>query len=286
MSGSPLQSTPLGDHLGVELASFDPRSIEDERVLEQLVGLLLVKLVVVLRGQRWTPDEQVAFTRHFGGLWEFPLEARKLGEDNPWVFRMSNNPELGFSDVGHYWHTDGYFHKVPPSLAVLAAVTVPPEGGDTLFANMYRACACLPEELGRAVEGRHAMSAPEPGAPPARGLLRAAPAPVIHPLLRPHPTTGRLTLYFNRGNIVRIEDHSPERTEELLEEISSYISSGDFTYRHVWQPGDVVLWENGGTAHRATATSPEHLRIMDRTSVVGDVFNSDMWLRAAAQLGS
>jgi taurine dioxygenase len=281
-----VETKPLSPHLGVEILGLDAREVESETALD-LAALLLRHGILLLRGQDISAGEQVRFSRHFGELEHFPVEAGNgaAPAEDEFVFRVSNDSRRGYRGVGLYWHTDGYFHERPTAVSILRAVTVPPSGGDTSFANMTVALEALPEDLREQVESLVGVSRPAPGAKRSGGLFaRSSATGTRHPLVRAHPLNQEPVLYLNVGNMVGIEGWKREEALALIERLADHVESGDFTYRHRWQSGDMMIWDNAGVAHRASAPPQDSLRLMERTSVVGDeYFDSFFWTQAAVR---
>lgn len=278
------QLAPVSPHVGMEISGFDVRRV-DKQSASVLAALLLRHVVLIIRGQELCPQEQVEFSRFFGRLEEFPSRPRDPGVNTPWarfIFPVSNNANRGYKGVGMYWHTDGYFYAKPTAVSMLRAVVLPPQGGDTWFAHMGRAYDTLPSDLKAQVEGLIAEARPAPDASHGTGLFgRRAGSSVSHPLVRSHPVTGRRTLYLNLGNIAAIREHTVSEMDGLLKRLAEHIDAGDFTYRHRWMPGDLVMWDNAGGAHKATMPASDSLRLMERTTVVGtEFFDSAFWKSA------
>lgn len=278
-----METRALSPDLGVEVLDLDLREVTQTTALE-LAALLLRHGILLLRDQEADAADQVRFSRHFGELERFPVDEGAPPEDE-FVFRVSNDSSKGYRGVGLYWHTDGYFHERPTAVSILRAVVVPPRGGDTGFADMARALAALPEELREEVEGLVGVSRPAPGATRSGGLFaRASATGARHPLVRPHPLTKEPVLYLNVGNMAGIEGWGRERARALIERLAEHVETGEFTYRHHWRRGDMVLWDNAGVAHKAGPPPRGDLRLMERTSIVGsEYFGSLFWSSAAAR---
>jgi len=168
------------------------------------------------------------------------------------------------------WHTDGAYDEVPFKATQLYALAVPSRGGDTLFASMYAAYDALPDGLKRRLEGRlgafvyggrqrsNALLNPEDRDKP----------PVFHPIVRTHAETGRKALYFDPGKILRIEGLEAAESDALIEELTERMIRPGAEYRHRWQQGDIVIWDNRCSYHRAAGDyPPEEDRIHWRVSI-------------------
>ena len=236
--------------------------------------------VLVFRDQDLEKDEQLAFTLQFGEIEEHVgrhVAASRYGL----VHTVTNLDEDGLpttklTQVGNYhWHTDKSYHAVPSLMTLLHAKELPPEGGDTQFANMALAYDALPEAMKGRIAGLRvvhswAASRKRAGAPPPSEIEMRERPPVDHPLVRTHPETGAKTLYI--GNHASHVVGIPEvESEALLAELLEHATQPQFIYTHHWQDGDLVMWDNRCLLHRALANyeMAKHRRVLHRTVVTG-----------------
>ena len=260
-----LESRALTRGFGTEVVGLDLSQPVDARLAAELRGLLDRCLVLLFRGQSLSPDVQIAFARHFGTV------------QTPELSMISNVGPDGRPEGEHpnlttlLWHTDASYSSYPPNATVLYAEAVPAAGGHTLFADTLAAHEAL-SEADRArlaslrvlhdvsvMVGRVGYSPPRQSWPP-----------VEHPLLRTHPPTGRRGIYIG-GHVDRIVGLSDDESAELIERLMTHTTQPQFVYEHTWQPGDLLIWDNRATLHRATEydTAGES-RIMRRAVVTGD----------------
>ena len=269
---------PIGAFVeGASLADLDSHTFE---VLRKLVH---DRSVVAVRGQELSQSEQVSFARRFGELQRiFIKEATAL--EYPELFFVSNVTEngrtIGSADAGMYWHTDGAYLPKPHSLSMLYAIEVPMKDGtplgDTVFAGMAAAFDALPGDVARRIDGLRAVHSlhhrygTKAGAADMAKRAQEFP-PVSHPLVVRHPATGRKCLYVSEGYTTHIEGLPRNESEELLGMLCTHVTSEPFLYRHAWNPGDLVIWDNVATLHRATFDyEPTQRRMMRRATVSGD----------------
>lgn len=269
---------PIGAFVeGASLADLDFHTFE---VLRKLVH---DRSVVAVRGQELSQSEQVSFARRFGELQRiFIKEATAL--EYPELFFVSNVTEngrpIGSADAGMYWHTDGAYLPKPHSLSMLYAIEVPMKDGtplgDTVFAGMAAAFDALPGDVARRIDGLRAVHSlhhrygTKAGAADMAKRAQEFP-PVSHPLVVRHPATGRKCLYVSEGYTTHIEGLPRNESEELLGMLCTHVTSEPFLYRHAWNPGDLVIWDNVATLHRATFDyEPTQRRMMRRATVSGD----------------
>ena len=269
---------PIGAFVeGVSLADLEPESFETIR------DLVHERSVVAIRRQDLSQAEQVGFARRFGELQKiFIKEATAL--EYPELFFVSNVTEngrpIGSTDAGMFWHTDGAYLPKPHSLSMLYAIEVPMRDGaslgDTLFAGMAAAYDGLPAAVARRIDGLRAVHSLhhrygiKAGAADMARRAEEFP-PVSHPLVVRHPVTGRKCLYVSEGYTTHIEGMPKAESDALLEMLCAHVTSEQFLYRHAWAPGDLVIWDNRATLHRATFDyEPTQRRLMRRATVSGE----------------
>jgi alpha-ketoglutarate-dependent taurine dioxygenase len=236
--------------------------------------------ILVFRDQDLSQDEQLTFTLQFGEIEEHV--ARHSAAARYGLVHLVTNvgddgqPTSKLTQVGNYlWHTDKSYHAVPSLMTLLHAKELPPEGGDTQFANMAMAYEALPEATKRQIDELRAVhswaaSRRRAGArPPSEIEMRERP-PVDHPLVRTHPVTGAKTLYI--GNHASHILGMPEAEgDALLLELLEHATQPQFIYTHHWREGDLVMWDNRCLLHRALANyeMTRHRRVLHRTVVTG-----------------
>ena len=238
--------------------------------------------MIVLRDQKLTPENQVAFTRRFGEP-EFNFNAARFGIDgSPEIYLISNIVEygapIGTRRAGETWHTDMSYARRPAGATMLHAVEVPVLHGltlgDTCFANAAAAWDALPaamqEEI-RDLRGVFDFRGRKRSSPVSAEDIAAYP-PVEHPIVRTHPRTGRKSLYIVRDDCTGIVGRDEETSRGLIEALADHIVRTEFIYQHRWQVGDVVVWDNCTVQHRAIQDYdlPQR-RLLWRTTVKGDI---------------
>ena len=179
------------------------------------------------------------------------------------------------------FHTDGAYDDDPFKATQLYALAIPSRGGDTYFASMYAAYDALPQRLKDRLEGRKAAFVY--GGRTARHvtLLNEEDrnkAPAMHPIIRVHPETGRKALYFDPGKILAIEGLEESESDEIIDELEDYMLQPEGQYTHKWRVGDVVIWDNRCSYHKAAGDyPPEEDRIHWRVSIKehGSTINPD-----------
>ena len=274
----------LSGAIGAEVTGADLAGALDEAAFATIDDAFVEHSVLVFRGQDLSPDAQLAFSRRFGPPERHVLTSFAL-PGHPDVFVVSNVKERGRPTgairAGQYWHSDCSYLERPTMASLLHAREVPSYGGDTMFASLFAAYDALSEPMRTLVDGLRAVHdytlayetyfSRFADRPPLSDEERAAVPPVEHPLVRVHPRSGRRALFVSPGFTRRIVGLAPEESDALLGFLRAHVSRPDFVYRHRWQAGDLVMWDNRAALHCAVADydmdEPRHLH---RTSVAGD----------------
>lgn len=263
---------------GGEIVGVAPDLQVDDATFREIEAGWYRHSILLFRGLDMTAEQQIAFTRRFGQLHIMvPLDYNLEG--HPEIFVVSNAEQdgkpVGLRRAGMGFHSDGEDKIVPNAGSFLYARRVPPEGGDTLFADMYGAYDALPVHIKRKIAGRRARFS--------RNALHAINYPhqkltedhkkrpdVFHPLLRQHPHSGRTSLYIGRW-AYDIEGLPEEEGRQLVEYLQEFAQQPRFLYRHRWRVGDAVLWDNRCTQHCATGFDDDrYVRLMHRTTLEGE----------------
>lgn len=270
-----LRIEALGDSLGAHAWGVDLRARLDPDDRRRLLAALDEHLVVFFRDQSLDDSGQVGLARELGRPLPHPI-ARLRGERET-VTVVRNDAVRRPTNAA--WHSDLSWLEVPPGLAILRAVRIPPTGGDTVWADMFAAWDTLPAELRRRVAGRFAIHDFEPAV--GRRLrrldgrtghdrVRAAFPPVRHPIARRHPRSGRIALFVDEAFTSEIEGVSAEESRELLEALGAHVRDGSWKVRHRWREGDVVIWDERSTQHFAEADHYPAEREVRRVTLVGE----------------
>ena len=277
-----VEVVPTGAYLGAEVRCGDVRRLGDAD-FAQIHRAALDHLVIVIRGQQLTDPELIEFGAHFGPLDCAPLAktGKEKARSHPEIVVVSNVLENGqaigvLRDAEVIWHSDNSYRDNPLSFSALYSLEVPPSGGNTGFANMYHALETLPAQLRAAIEGRtikHDMTYNSAGdlrqgfQPVAD--VRDAPGP-WHPIVRTHADTGYDALYLGRRPNAYINGLSVADSEALLDALWAHATRPEFTWHHVWQPGDILMWDNRCVMHRRDPFDGGYNRVMHRVQCAGE----------------
>jgi alpha-ketoglutarate-dependent taurine dioxygenase len=271
--------------IGAEVRGVDLGRVDDA-AFGRIYDAWLEHLLLVFPEQDLTDDEQIAFARRFGELEIHPSREHRSSR-HPEIYRVSNVDERGnimpqegtgwrYMNLTWLWHTDSSFREVPSMGSILHGIEVPPEGGDTLFANMYAVYEALPDAMKARIRGLRVLHSHDQVLSHDQKLKNANQdytklPPVHHPLVRRHPVTGRLSLFLSPHTMERIEGLTEDESRALLDELTAFATQDRFVYRHRWQTDDVIFWDNRCTMHAVMPyDAANRRRVMHRTTIVGD----------------
>lgn len=271
---------PLSDAAGVELVGADLSAAVSDSLKRAIAQALEDHHVLVVRDQAPSDEDLVELARMFGPVEKHYVRNADGSEMSP-VHKVSNLDELGnpnvkpFQNSNFFWHSDKSYRPMPTFVTILAPLELPPDGGETQFANLIAAYAGLPAARQREIDGMRVVHSLEY----MRTILdeRALTAeerrdspPTEHPLVRTHPRTGRKSLYLGIycSHIVGLP---AGRSRDLLDELTAHAAQPQFVYTHRWHPRDVVAWDNRWLMHRALPNfeMAKHRRVLRRTVVQG-----------------
>ena len=287
-----------GQALGAEICGVDlARPLSGEE-FAGLASAFFENQVVVFRGQRLAPEQQIAFTRRFGEL-EHHVRRESCLPGFPEILIVSNvvgadGKAIGAQDAGRFWHSDLSYKREPSLLSALYALEVPVQAGralgDTAFASVVSAYEALPPEMKQRLErlrnvhsyryyrARNAQAQKEEAAKGGRIVQEHAPTEeqlrtvpdVEMPVVRTHPVTGRKGLFVNEAHTAHLVGLPKGEGDALLAQLYAHIVRPEFIYVHHWRPGDLIVWDNCAVQHKATFDYELPLRrVMHRTTVRG-----------------
>jgi taurine dioxygenase len=266
----------LGQQIGAEVRGVDVKTLDDAG-FAAIYRAWLDSNVLVVPDQELQIEDFLRYSRRFGEVVPHPSKMTRH-PDYPEITMLGVNKfgADGALDMAVYrrgaegWHTDGAYDQDPFKATQLYALAVPSRGGDTLFASMYAAYDALSPRLKERLEGRLGAFT-YGGRRKATALLNPEDrdwTPVFHPIIRTHPETGRKALYFDPGKILKIEGLEASESDALIEELTAAMIQPGGEYRHRWRKGDIVIWDNRCSYHKAAGDyPPEEDRIHWRVSI-------------------
>jgi taurine dioxygenase len=281
--GSLPETERLAGFVGAEVLGADLRALDDPDLCTALRTALSAHRVLVFRDQHLDIAEQKRLTEVFGPLMSLPYVA-PIPEDPAVIAVLKEAHETDGGVFGGAWHSDFSFLQTPPAGSVLSAVDIPPVGGDTVWASQVKAFETLPDHLRGFLDGRLTVHVGKPygvrHAPPAKtrsnasiAMTRgdpAADAETLHPAVVTDPATGQRALFLNPIYTTRFDGLTEEESRPFLDQIYTHATRPDFSCRHRWRAGDVVVWDNRMTLHYATNDYAGSRRLLYRTTFGGD----------------
>jgi taurine dioxygenase len=291
MPALPFEVTYPDAPLGAIITGIDIGGDLDAATFGAIERVFLERGVVCFRGQQLTPAQHVAFSSRFGEV-ETPLNRQYALASEPQVLVISNvqhdGRNIGISDAGQLWHTDSSYMEIPTRCSLLYALEVPHDDageplGDTLFASMTAAYDALPADTRAKIdelkavhnftlqyERRRAKAQAQGDVRENVGNLPKPVPDMVHPVARTHPLTGRKCVYVNGAFAISIPGMDDAESSSLLDYLFRFSTDDRFVYRHRWQVGDLLMWDNCSTQHNAIPDYrlPQR-RLMYRTTVKG-----------------
>jgi taurine dioxygenase len=278
--------TPLGATIGAELSNLtlgSPLAGDDVAALRRA---LVEHKVLVARGQHLTPEQLTAAGAQLGPLTAAHPVLPPIDPDHPHVMeidttRSRTDPRYRDEYENDTWHTDVSFMPDPPLGSMLSGVVIPPLGGDTAFIDAQAAYASLSEPVRSLIDG---LAAEHDGSKEFASFLARSPeggtwggrplrelVPVVHPVVRVHPESGRRSLFVNPTFTTRVVGLSKLESARLLAMLYEHAAIAEHVFRHRWQEGDVVIWDNRSTMHMGVRDYGDAHRVLHRVTVAGDV---------------
>ncbi|MEL7041385.1 MAG: TauD/TfdA family dioxygenase [Pseudomonadota bacterium] len=274
-----LKIMPSGQACGATVTGVDLTAPLNETTIAEIRAAWLEHLVLSFPDQAMSDDDLERFTLYFGPFGHDPYIAPIEGRDHIIaVKRLADETSPIFAET---WHSDWSFQAVPPAGTCLFGITIPPHGGDTLFANQQKAWDDMPDEMKAKFADKKAIHSAALGY--SKGGLYgendaddrsmdilhsdAALATHTHDLIRKHPETGRDAIFSSVAYITGFENVPIEASRALLIELYNWQTRPEFQYRHKWQPNMLIMWDNRSLVHMATGGYAGHDRLLHRTTI-------------------
>lgn len=274
-SSTGLEVTPLSPAVGAQISGIDLRREQDEVIFDCIRRAWYDHNILLFRGQQLSAQDQVRVAERFGELAKLHNKPGNAGvTEHPSVMLISNIRQDGkligaLPDGEMVFHSDQCYLEKPCMATMLYAIEIPSEGGNTLFADMYKAYEALPQEMKRRIANLKAMNVYDYEKNPTSrpiGNLDGTPAHA-HPVVRVHPVTARKALFVNRLMTAYIVDLPRAESDEILQFLFEHQEQAHFVHEHVWTPGDLMLWDNRSSLHARTVFSPEERRLLRRVII-------------------
>ena len=276
-----LTITPFSAPLGAEITGIDLREPLDKKTANRIYAAWLDHVVLCFRDQELSKDEQVAFANHFGKVGDRATPKDKQNEVSNGYdgqimlvtnLRDEKGNYIGSLQDGEMWfHHDQSYMLEPHKATLLHAIELPSTGGNTKFANMYKAYENVPDDLNQKLNGRKVLQAYNRSTivrvDPAEGLDEIAHQ--WQPIFVKHPETGRTSLYVSHLISARIEGLPRDESEAILDQLIAIAEDPGVVYEHVWRDGDLLMWDNRCSTHARTDFPAEETRLLRRCTIEG-----------------
>lgn len=278
----------LHDNIGVSIEGIDLSSL-DEVSFQKIKKFWLEYLVIVFPNQNISDEDHIKFGKRFGDLEVHPSLSHRSSK-NPEIYRVSNVDENGdiipnketswqYLKQSWLWHTDSSFRKIPSNGSILHGISTTNEGGNTLFANMYKAYEDLDQSLKDKIKNLKVIHDHDHIISLSKELSERKNKghydkldPVIHPLVRRHPSTKKPSLFLSPHTMVSIQNYDNKKGRELLDLLTDHSIQPQYVYKHSWTNHDIVMWDNRCTMHSVEPFDNNNIkRIMHRVTLVGDL---------------
>jgi taurine dioxygenase len=272
-----MKVTPLSPSMGAAIEGIDLSSGISAEQAREIRAIWLENQVIVIRGQTLTPAIQIEIACAFGEPDHYPF--LKGLEGYPEITPVLKREDEA-RNFGGIWHTDTIYQPTPPMATMLYALELPPVGGDTLFANQYLAYEQLSDGLKQTLKGLKLVSRSDNKDTAETRAARIKESGVklnsdslsgCHPVIRTHPETGRKSLYVSPGHSGNFEGWSEKESAALLSYLHNYQIAEEFRCRHVWQIGDLAVWDNRCVLHYPVNDYHGHRRLLHRITLKGDI---------------
>ena len=272
-----MQAKQLTLAIGAVVSDIDLCKPLTSAQCSELLALLVEHHVLFFENQPVTPRQHRDLAANFGALHVHPVYPHVSDVEEIIILdtHVDNPPD------NDSWHTDVPFIESPPMGCLLSARELPPTGGDTMWTSCAAAYDALDDEYKSLIENltaEHDIAKAFPEShygktPEARAQLAAARLknpPMIHPVVRTHPVSGRRGIYVNENFTTRIIELAPDKGAEVLNFLTSYVARPEFRVRWEWKQYDLAFWDNRLTQHFAFADYLPHRRVMHRATILGD----------------
>lgn len=269
-----MEIKPLSEALGAEILGVDLSHDLSSESWEKIFSVWLTYKVIVFRGQSLSDKNQMNFAKLFGDLQVVRSATHLVGEDQA-VMHVANRPVNGkpgiLPDGEMNFHNDQSYYEIPCKGTLLYALEIPKKGGNTLFLNTAKAYAALQDTKKVEISQLKVFNVYDYDRNPTVPSDAYDPdAPqFIHPLVIKHPETGEPALFTSRLMSHHIDGIDLEKSEVILNALFDHAESPDFIYEHIWEVGDLVMWDNYASQHARTNFDAAETRILRRVSVAG-----------------
>ena len=271
---------PTSGSMGAEIQGVDLSTELSDGVFSEIRKTFFEHGLIFFRNQELTPDDHLRFAKQWGEININRFFAKVEGYDQ--IAEVKKNADQTIN-IGGAWHTDHSYDQIPAMGSILLAKETPKTGGDTLFANMYKAYKSLSGGLKRTLESlnachssRHVFGAHTGYADASNqriGNPDLATQDAIHPVIITHPESKRKALYVNPEFTVNFEGWTEEESKPLLNYLTEHSTRSENITRFKWEPGSIAFWDNRCTWHFALNDYDGEKRLMHRITIEGSALS-------------
>lgn len=271
---------PTSGSMGVEIHNVDLSKELSDSLFSEIREAFIEHGLIFFRDQELTPDDHLRFAKRWGEININRFFVKVEGYDQIAEVRKDADQKI---NIGGAWHTDHSYDQIPAMGSILLAKETPKIGGDTLFANMYRAYETLSDGMKKTLESmkachssRHVFGAHTGYSEASNqriGNPELATQDAIHPVIITHPESKRKALYVNPEFTVNFEGWTVEESKPLLDYLAEHTTQQENTTRFQWEPGSIAFWDNRCTWHFALNDYPGETRLMHRITVEGSALS-------------
>ena len=271
---------PTSGSMGVEIHNVDLSKELSDSLFSEIRETFIAHGLIFFRDQELTPDDHLRFAKRWGEININRFFVKVEGYDQIAEVRKDADQKI---NIGGAWHTDHSYDQVPAMGSILLAKETPKIGGDTLFANMYRAYETLSDGMKKTLKSmkachssRHVFGAHTGYSEASNqriGNPELATQDAIHPVIITHPESKRKALYVNPEFTVNFEGWTAEESKPLLDYLAKHTTQQENTTRFQWEPGSIAFWDNRCTWHFALNDYPGETRLMHRITVEGSALS-------------
>jgi len=271
---------PTSGSMGVEIHNVDLSKELSDSLFSEIRETFIAHGLIFFRDQELTPDDHLRFAKRWGEININRFFVKVEGYDQ--IAEVRKDPDQKIN-IGGAWHTDHSYDQIPAMGSILLAKETPKIGGDTLFANMYKAYETLSNGMKKTLEtmkachsSRHVFGAHTGYAEASSQRIsnpELATQDAIHPVIITHPESKRKALYVNPEFTVNFEGWTVEESKPLLDYLTEHTTQQENTTRFQWEPGSIAFWDNRCTWHFALNDYPGETRLMHRITVEGSALS-------------
>lgn len=275
-----IKFNPLNDNVGMRISGIDLSQPIPFNSLELIKKLWHESGVICFPDQNLSESQQIAFGENFGEL-AYTQGEYSISKSHPAIMYVTNERKNGkyvgaLPDGEMFFHSDMCYVEKPSMATILFGINIPKFGGNTLFANMYKAFEALSDDVKSKIVHLRAINSYEPGLQAPTKVSRQISSrskdtkSYAHPMVCTHPITGKKALYVNRLMTESIVGLTQNESNKILNFLFDHQEKVDFIYEHHWSVGDLLMWDNRCILHARSNFDDSELRKLRRITVKGD----------------